>query len=147
MPLEKSPIKRESKLPPVPKDAWEILGIKPGASEQEIRNAFRKRSLVFHPDKNINDPIAGDWQRALIRARNELLKVGVAVQDSGKKHERTAEGFWAEHERQNKIAHIRSRLFYLDREIDDVRNADPKKLKDLALERRTLIEELAKLNG
>jgi DnaJ-class molecular chaperone len=31
---------------------YEILGLKRGASEQEVKKKFRKLSLQFHPDKN-----------------------------------------------------------------------------------------------
>ncbi|XP_064483455.1 translocation protein SEC63 homolog [Ornithodoros turicata] len=36
-------------------DPFEILGIEPTASEREIRRAYHKLSLVFHPDKDTGD--------------------------------------------------------------------------------------------
>ena len=31
---------------------YEVIGVDPGASDDDIRRAFRKRALAVHPDKN-----------------------------------------------------------------------------------------------
>jgi curved DNA-binding protein len=40
------------------KDYYQTLGLARGASEDEIRNAFRRLARVFHPDKTGNDATA-----------------------------------------------------------------------------------------
>lgn len=37
------------------KDYYEILGIEPGAGDEEIRNAFRRLARMYHPDKTGNN--------------------------------------------------------------------------------------------
>ncbi|MCL2436838.1 MAG: molecular chaperone DnaJ [Clostridiales bacterium] len=37
------------------RDFYEVLGLKKGASESEIKSAFRKKAMKYHPDKNPGD--------------------------------------------------------------------------------------------
>lgn len=54
------------------KNYYEILGIQNEASADEIKKAYRKLSLKFHPDKNDNDLFFSDMFRNITEAYNVL---------------------------------------------------------------------------
>ncbi|MQC26615.1 MAG: J domain-containing protein [Chloroflexi bacterium] len=54
------------------KDYYDILGIKRGATPEEIKRAYRKLALKYHPDRNPDDKTAEDKFKDLNEA-NQVL--------------------------------------------------------------------------
>lgn len=53
------------------KDYYGVLGIKKGASEEDIKKAYRKQALRYHPDKN-KSPGAEDKFKEIAEAYDVL---------------------------------------------------------------------------
>lgn len=52
---------------------YELLGLSTGATDQDLRTAYRKLSLKVHPDRNRNNPEAGRKFHELTQAYELLL--------------------------------------------------------------------------
>uniref|UniRef100_A0A8B9QQN2 DnaJ heat shock protein family (Hsp40) member C27 n=1 Tax=Anas platyrhynchos TaxID=8839 RepID=A0A8B9QQN2_ANAPL len=55
------------------KDSWDMLGVKPGATRDEVNKAYRKLAVLLHPDKCVA-PGSEDAFKAVVNARTALLK-------------------------------------------------------------------------
>src|SRR6184192_614479 len=62
-------------MPTTKRDYYEVLGVARGAHEDEIKRAYRKLAVKFHPDKNPNDPHAEEKFKELGEAYDVLIDV------------------------------------------------------------------------
>ena len=51
-----------------------LLNVQQGASEKEIKKAYRQLSMKYHPDKNPGDPKAEEIFKILSEAKSIVLK-------------------------------------------------------------------------
>jgi molecular chaperone DnaJ len=56
----------------MPADYYEVLGVSRGASEQDVKKAFRRLARELHPDVNAHDPEAEDKFKACAEAYEVL---------------------------------------------------------------------------
>src|SRR6266403_906109 len=59
-------------MPTTKRDYYEVLGVARGAPEDEIKRAYRKLAVKFHPDKNPDDPHAEEKFKELGEAYDVL---------------------------------------------------------------------------
>lgn len=53
-------------------DPFEILEVPAAANVAEVKKAYRKLSLIYHPDKNVDDPLAASRFIEITKAYNAL---------------------------------------------------------------------------
>src|ERR1700756_2857862 len=55
------------------RDYYEVLGVERGTTDEEVKRAYRKLAVKFHPDKNPDDPHAEEKFKELGEAYDVLM--------------------------------------------------------------------------
>ena len=71
------------------RDYYEVLGISKSANESEIKKAYRKLAMQYHPDRNQGDTTA----EAKFKEASEAYAI---LQDSEKKEEKVVDAEFEE---------------------------------------------------
>ena len=61
------------------RDYYEVLGVERTAPAEEIKRAYRKLAVKFHPDKNPDDPHAEEKFKELEQARKNAFRLNILL--------------------------------------------------------------------
>ena len=72
------------------KSPYEIIGVPANATEEQIKDAYRELARKYHPDKYINNPLAGlaaEKMQEINWAYDELMKNRGSYSASGQRNQ------------------------------------------------------------
>ncbi len=78
------------------KDPYEVLGVSRGASEEEIKKAYRELCHKYHPDKYMNNPLADlaqEKMKEINEAYETITKGGGSAGSRGSGSSQGARGY------------------------------------------------------
>lgn len=73
------------------KDPYEVLGVSPNASDEEIKKAYRELSRKYHPDRYVDNPLA-DLAQEKMKDINEAYAAITKQREGGQRGQQSGYG-------------------------------------------------------
>ncbi|MEY8242772.1 MAG: DnaJ domain-containing protein, partial [Gammaproteobacteria bacterium] len=55
------------------RDYYEVLGVKKGADEAEIKKAYKRLAMKYHPDRNADDKVGAEKKFKEVRKAYDVI--------------------------------------------------------------------------
>jgi len=121
------------------KNYYQILGLKNNASQEDIKRAYRKLALKFHPDKNVGDNFFDELFREIKEAYDILsnpiskreydLKYDTFINNANARTNTTYQKRPAEKQQETHTPKPKSKKHY----FEGIKNFNPKRFKNLSI--------------
>ena len=85
------------------KDYYEVLGVSKEASEDEIRRAYKKLAIKWHPDKHVDDKKEAEEKfKEINEAYSVLQKIRITINATKGKYEEDISKYKSENKNNHK---------------------------------------------
>lgn len=78
------------------RDPYQVLGVSPGATDDELKSAYRKLSAKYHPDNNVNNPNKAEAEerfKEVQAAYDSIIKMRHNGGSAGYQHQIGSSGY------------------------------------------------------